>query len=76
MITGRKLDAIHYNSTGGGFLMNKNILYSIESEMIGAVMRLIMSFLANYSIINVPTSEISNAVGNGASGFMGGFIGC
>jgi len=34
-----------------------------------------MSFLVNYFLIPVPNSPIDNALGNGISGFMGGFMG-
>jgi len=55
--------------------MNKNTSDAIKAGVFGAVMGLIISFLANYYVIPFPETVFSNAMGNGVSGFLSGFMG-
>lgn len=58
--------------------MSSDAVYSVKIGIVGGVIGFGMSFLVNY-FLPVPTTEISNAMGNGisglASGFMAGFMG-
>jgi len=48
---------------------------AFKSGVLGGLMGFIMSALANYYLLPMPSTLWGIAVGNGISGFMGGFMG-
>ena len=54
--------------------MNKNMSEVIKAAIIGGVMGLIPSFLINYFLMPMPDTVLANAIGNGMSGLISGFM--
>jgi len=71
----RKLIALQKIKIAGEHRMNKNMSEVIKAAIIGGVMGLIPSFLINYFLAPMPESVLANAIGNGISGLISGFMG-
>ena len=46
----------------------------LKAAVIGGIMCFVMSFLINYFLMDVPTDQMSNAIGNGISGLGSGIM--
>ena len=47
----------------------------LKAALISGLMGFVISFLLNYFIFPVPTTELASAFGNGMSGLFSGFMG-
>ncbi len=48
---------------------------AVTTGLIGGIMGLPISFALNYFLVPMPETVLANALGNGISGLMSGFMG-